>query len=191
LRRTGGRSNEKSGDFYFSGTGNSLAAARDIASKMNGVLTAIPSLNDRESITTDADVIGIVFPVYFAANDNGGIPLMVRRFVGRLDDIGSKYVFAVCTHGGMPGTTIENFGRAVGSRGGRLAAGFAVKMSAPPSPAEKIRQYLSHEELAKTDPGLAGKDSVSCQKNGNEAGTNLRIRRRRKRRLLRDPWPGA
>jgi len=51
--------------YYFSGTGNSLVVARDIAEKMNGNLISIPSVMDKESITTDADVIGIVFPVYY------------------------------------------------------------------------------------------------------------------------------
>lgn len=46
--------------YYFSGTGNSLAVARDIAEKMNGKLISIPSVIDKESIATDADAIGIV-----------------------------------------------------------------------------------------------------------------------------------
>ena len=118
--------NGKVAIYYFSGTGNSLAVARDIAGKMNGELVSIPAVMDQESIVTDADVIGIVFPVYFASNDNGGIPLIVGRFVGKLDNIGSKYIFAICTHSGMPGTTIEHFRRIVEARGGKLAAGFAV-----------------------------------------------------------------
>jgi flavodoxin len=47
--------------YYFSGTGNSLVVARDIAERMEGNLIAIPSMMDKERITTDADIIGIVF----------------------------------------------------------------------------------------------------------------------------------
>ncbi len=78
--------------YYFSGTGNSLAVARDIARKTNGKLIPIPSIMDKERIKTDADVIGIVFPVYY--EPYGGVPLIVRRFVRKLEGIGSKYIFA-------------------------------------------------------------------------------------------------
>jgi ferredoxin len=114
--------------YYFSGTGNSLVVARDIAKKTNGKLISMPSLIKEESIRTEADVIGLVFPVYYATNDCG-IPLIVGRFVEKLENIGSKYIFAVCTCGYMPGMTIENLKKAVALRGGKLAGGFTVRMS--------------------------------------------------------------
>jgi ferredoxin len=114
--------------YYFSGTGNSLVVARDIAEKTNGTLISIPSLLKEESIKTEADVIGLVFPVFYATNDCG-IPLLVGRFVRKLENLGSKYIFAVCTCGYMPGTTIENLKKAIEARGGKLAAGFTLRMS--------------------------------------------------------------
>lgn len=114
--------------YYFSGTGNSLVVARDIAEKTNGKLISIPSVMKEESVKPEADVLGIVFPVYYATNDCG-IPLIVGRFVKKLENLGSKYIFAVCTCGYMPGTTIENLRGAIESRGGKLAAGFTVRMS--------------------------------------------------------------
>jgi flavodoxin len=60
--------------FYFSGSGNSLVVARDIAKELDGNLIPIPSIMDKTTIETDAEVIGIVFPVYYA--DFGGIPLI-------------------------------------------------------------------------------------------------------------------
>ncbi|MHB1377223.1 MAG: hypothetical protein ACYCXB_07365 [Candidatus Humimicrobiaceae bacterium] len=50
--------------YYFSGTGNSLAVARDITKKADGKLISIFSVLDKKSINTDADTLGIVFPVY-------------------------------------------------------------------------------------------------------------------------------
>lgn len=114
--------------YYFSGTGNSLVVARDMAEKTNGQLTSIQSVVDKESIEPSAEVVGIVFPVFYATNDYG-IPHIVERFVGKLDGIGSKYIFAVCTCGNMPGTTIENLRKTIQSRGGELAAGFTMKMT--------------------------------------------------------------
>ncbi len=137
--------------YYFSGSGNSLAVARDIAGKIDGEPLAIPSVMGQDRITTDADVIGIVFPVYFATNENGGVPLIVGRFIAKLEGIGPKYVFAVCTHSGGPGTTIENFGKMIKARGGKLAAGFTVKMSAQTHPVEKIKHAVFHKGLRSKD----------------------------------------
>lgn len=112
--------------YYFSGTGNSLAVARDIAEKLSGKLISIPSVIDQERISPGADVIGIVFPVYYVGLTN--IPLIVRRFVEKLENIDTKYIFAICTYGGGAGPTLKILDGIVRSRGGRLAAGFGVHM---------------------------------------------------------------
>lgn len=143
--------------YYFSGTGNSLVAARDIAARMSGQLISISSVMDKMSIQADADVIGIVFPVYFATNDNGGVPLIVERFIGKMENLGPKYIFAVCTHGGMPGTTIEHLSKIIRAHGGKLSAGFTVKMNEPPSSVEKLQKLLFHTDLKYADAVLATK----------------------------------
>jgi len=123
-----------------------LVVARNIAEKTGGALTSIPSVIDKERIETLAEVVGIVFPVYYATNDSG-VPLIVGRFVRKLENIGSKYIFAVCTHGGAPGTTIENLGRIIKACGGELAAGFTVRMSFSDSPVKKLSHALFHRKL--------------------------------------------
>lgn len=55
--------------YYFSGTGNSLEVAREISQKMNGKLIPIPMVMDKEHVTPEADVIGIIFPVYYTGNN--------------------------------------------------------------------------------------------------------------------------
>ena len=52
--------------FYFTGTGNSLAFAREIAKKIEGQLISIVSQMEKETINVSTDVIGTVFPVYYA-----------------------------------------------------------------------------------------------------------------------------
>ena len=124
--------------YYFSGTGNSLVVARDIARKTNGKLISIPSVMDKESITTDADVIGIVFPVYHAIFD--GMPLIIGRFVRKMENLDSKYIFAVCTCKGWSRVTISKLGEIIKSRGGKLAAGFTVTMPDNSSPTTTEKQ---------------------------------------------------
>ncbi len=110
--------------YYFSGTGNSLAVARDIAEKTHGNLISIPSVMNKDKIRTDAEVVGVVFPVHGIFR----IPSIVERFVGKLDGVGSKYIFAVTTYGNMAGGVIKSFRKVVESCGGKLSAGFAVHM---------------------------------------------------------------
>lgn len=112
--------------YYFSGTGNSLVVARDLAKRLEGHLISIPSVMDKKRITTDADVIGIIFPVYYLGTVN--IPLVVQRFVMKLDEIGTKYIFAVCTYGGGSGSTLKILDNMIKARGGHLASGFGVQM---------------------------------------------------------------
>jgi ferredoxin/flavodoxin len=111
--------------YYFSGTGNSLVVGRDIAEKINGKLISIPSVMDKETIKTGADVIGIVTPAYYMR-----IPGIVARFIGKLTDLQSRYTFVIVTVGGVAGGILERFSEAIGARGGTLAAGFVVRMPA-------------------------------------------------------------
>jgi len=110
--------------YYFSGTGNSLVVARDIAEKTRGNLITIPAVASKDRIRIDADAVGVVFPVQGFLR----IPSIIERFVGKIDGIDSKYVFAVSTYGSMPGMAIKTFGKVVRSCGGKLSAGFAVHM---------------------------------------------------------------
>jgi ferredoxin len=124
--------------YYFSGTGNSFAVARDIAYKMDAELIPIPSVINNESISADADVIGIVFPVYNAVCQ--GMPIMVKNFASKLINLDSKYIFTICTCLGWSNVTINKLGDILKSRGGRLSAGFSVIMPDNSSPVDKEKQ---------------------------------------------------
>jgi Formate hydrogenlyase subunit 6/NADH:ubiquinone oxidoreductase 23 kD subunit (chain I) len=134
--------------YYFSGTGNSLAVAKEIAEKTEGTLISISSVIDMPTIKTGADSIGIVFPCYLA--QLFGIPLIVERFVRKLEGIGSKYVFAVATCGGRVSVnalpTLKNLGKIIKSLGGRLAAEFSINL--PMNNLEYISiQHQDHEKM--------------------------------------------
>jgi ferredoxin/flavodoxin len=109
--------------YYFSGTGNSLSVAKDIAAKTGGNLIPIASVVDKDVINPDSDVIGIVFPVYYTE-----LPVIIKRFVGKLADIEHKYMFAVCTFGGSAGYSLKSLRRLIEARGGELAAAYRVHM---------------------------------------------------------------
>lgn len=111
--------------YYFSGTGNSLVVARDIAEKINGKLISIPSVMAEDNIKTDAGVFGIVCPTYYMR-----MPGIVERFIAKLTNLQQKYIFVIVTMGGIAGGILERFSEKVSQRGGDLAAGFVVRMPA-------------------------------------------------------------
>ncbi|MBU4212817.1 MAG: 4Fe-4S dicluster domain-containing protein [Verrucomicrobia bacterium] len=115
--------------YYFSGTGNSLVIARDLAAALvNTTLIAIPrALQEPVAGAADAaaavDAVGIVFPVYA-----WGPPRIVTDFINSRTWNGIPYLFAVCTCGGFPGGTLTQVERALRARGGNLSAGFSIVM---------------------------------------------------------------
>ncbi len=131
--------------YSFSGTGNSLAVARDIAGKTGARLRSIPRAMEDERIAVGVDAVGVVFPVY-----HQGIPLILKRLFERIEPLESRYVFGVCTYGDSPGLAIRHLGELVQARGGQLAAGFAVHMPynyVTPSPVLRgfFRSYTLRE----------------------------------------------
>ena len=74
--------------FYFTGTGNSLFAARKIADATGATLISIPQVIAEQRAYSD-DCIGFVYPQYAA-----GLPKMVRSFIVN-NTFEADYIFAV------------------------------------------------------------------------------------------------
>jgi ferredoxin/flavodoxin len=134
--------------YYFTGTGNSLAIARDIAAGLDASLINIAALETETSIRPPGDVIGIVSPVY-----HGNLPLIVARFVDTLTALESKYIFGVCTYGDHPGLFMEYLRDRLTARGGELSAGFGLHMPynyvTPPS---GMKNFYNSFTLRELDP---------------------------------------
>jgi ferredoxin/flavodoxin len=109
--------------YYFSGTGNTLFVARDIAEGLGASLIPIVSLVDNPGINVDSDISGIVYPVYY-----GELPGIVKEFAEKLDKLEGKYIFAVCTFGGSAGDSLRSLRKIIRSRGGELSATYGVHM---------------------------------------------------------------
>lgn len=112
--------------YYFSGTGNSLKVARDIAEKIGAKIVPVASVVNDNKIKPDADVVVLVFPVYYVVND--GMPLIVSRFIRKLEGLENKYIFAVCTCNGPISPIITTLKRLIKLSGGTLACGFITQM---------------------------------------------------------------
>lgn len=77
---------------YFTGTGNCLYIARQLAGK-EGEILSIPQLMRKKQFEIEADEIGLVYPIY------GHMPpYMVREFIKKAQ-LKAEYKFAVLTYG--------------------------------------------------------------------------------------------
>jgi ferredoxin len=109
--------------FFFSSTGNSLMAAKDITARLPGTqIIPIPKAI-KQKTNSDVDNIGFVFPVYYS-----GMPRIVVDFINMLKLIKPKYVFALCTCGGLPMGTLLQTQKQLKTKGIVLNAGFSIKM---------------------------------------------------------------
>lgn len=85
---------------YFTGTGNCLYVARQLAGK-DGEVMSIPQLMKRGIYEIEADEIGIVYPIY------GHMPpYMVRQYINKAR-LKADYKFAILTYGNRKCSAVE------------------------------------------------------------------------------------
>lgn len=111
--------------FYFSGTGNSLMVARDVANNLgNTEIVSISKVANEEKISVKSERVGIVFPVYIY-----GFPLVLSKFIKKLDNTcKNKYFFAIATHKSQPGGALLLLKQKLNAQRINLSAGFNVCM---------------------------------------------------------------
>ena len=86
--------------FYFTGTGNCLYVARQLADE-NTELLSIPQMMNQGRTDFEADDIGLVYPIY------GHMPpYMVRQFLKKAR-LKADYTFAVLTFGARKCNAVE------------------------------------------------------------------------------------
>lgn len=148
--------------YWFSGTGNSLAAAKVLAAEEGGV-ELIPMARAIKNPPVAAARIGLVFPVY-----GWGPPALVQRFIRTMDAAPGAYIFAVATCAKSAGGTLAQVQRLLKARGHDLALGRIVHMpeNYPPlggAPTEEKQQAI----LLKADEALR---AISVELNDSTRG---------------------
>ncbi|MDK2936888.1 MAG: hypothetical protein PWP62_1896 [Eubacteriaceae bacterium] len=113
--------------FYFSGTGNSLHAAKVLAEKTDDRLISIAKAIDEEMFEFELEKnegIGFVFPVYAWAP-----PEIVLNFISRLSFMGEiSYAYVIVNCGGNEGRTTSILKKALEKKGITLNASYTLKM---------------------------------------------------------------
>ncbi|MEA5032409.1 MAG: EFR1 family ferrodoxin [Sphaerochaeta sp.] len=116
--------------YFFSGTGNTYILANQIAEKFETAPISIPNIMHGEKIHVDTGDMCIVFPCYMATLS--GLPLIVERFVRKIDNLGEVTLFAVCNCGGyeivnaLP--SLHRLRQIVESCNGKLYAGHSLRL---------------------------------------------------------------
>jgi ferredoxin/flavodoxin len=138
--------------YYFSGTGNSLKVAKDIAAQLKDTEIIQICKENMYNNKTTSSKIGIVFPVYVS-----GMPLLVKDFIEKLKIPKETYVYTVVTFGASAGASIAQLEKQLKLKGIDLSAAFKIKMPGnyqvmyPPFSEGKQKKYFKNEELKITE----------------------------------------
>jgi ferredoxin len=109
--------------FFYTGTGNSLWIARTLAKELGNADTLPISWNHRDTIVSQADAMGIIFPVHI-----WGLPHRVITFVNALAKDTSKYYFAIAVNAGQVAATLLQLKKLMSSNELSISSGFEVVM---------------------------------------------------------------
>jgi formate hydrogenlyase subunit 6/NADH:ubiquinone oxidoreductase subunit I len=110
--------------YYFSGTGNSLFVARELARRIpDATLIPMVGLLGKKTIQTRGERVGLVFPVHAST-----LSTAVKVFVQKLDMRKSDYIFSIATRHGTEFHGFEKIDRLLKRKGGRLSARFIIDM---------------------------------------------------------------
>ena len=107
--------------YYFTGTGNSLQIAQDIAEGLGD--TKLIPVSDYKGELIQGETVGIIYPVY-----DWGIPLIIERFLKQAKIKSNAYLYAVTNFNGAPGKALIQCKEILEIRKIKLSAGFLIQM---------------------------------------------------------------
>lgn len=137
----------KSRIFWFSGTGNSLYAAKRLSAELGGPpLVQMAGGESYGPIGGEGAKVGFVFPSYY-----GNLPRAVRAFVEKLDIRPGTYIFAVVTMGGAGQGSVAELNKALKAKGFKLNYGRGVLVNG---------NYVIEYNPADTDKSAAAMDKL-------------------------------
>lgn len=108
--------------FCYSGTGNSLYAAKKIAASIGAEIRNMRGV--RDVVDPEEDVIGFVFPTY-----SWGLPKSAAKFIASLQiENKNAYIFAVTTYGGYSSGVCDAVNVLLRKQGVKVSYSGKVKM---------------------------------------------------------------
>lgn len=134
--------------YCFSGTGNGLNAAIEIAKAIKNTQIVSMKCDPQRVSANDADLIGFVFPVY-----HWSLPEQAKKFIEKLSINPNAYIFSVATCGGWPVNALNDFSALIQAKGAKVSysivhkciANYVAEYEPFPAPARQLPK--SEEEL--------------------------------------------
>ena len=130
--------------YVYTGTGNSLWAARTLATSLGNAEVISMAHHPDGPVRPTADTVGLVFPVHM-----WGIPHRPLAFVRRLELGPTTHLFAVAVNAGQVARTLVQLREELAARSLRLYAGYSLPMPSNyipwggPGPAEEIERRFA------------------------------------------------
>lgn len=131
--------------FYFTGTGNSLYAAK----QLDPELISIPQAIHRDRLIFEADSIGIVCPVY-----GHEMPAMVKEFLKKAE-FRTDYFYLVLTYGNIHGGAAELAEQELASGGKRADYINTLKMVDNFLPGFDMKEQIAIDPEKRVDEHIA------------------------------------
>lgn len=142
--------------YYFTGTGNSMRAAKIIATRMGDTDIISMRCNPKDVSAIDCDIVGFVFPVY-----HWTMPAPAVSFVENLDISPKAYVFVIAMPSFVCGIACEKMAEILAEKEISIAYGNMVKSVAnyvivyPPFPFPKLRIPRTEKKLKRIAEDIA------------------------------------
>jgi ferredoxin len=134
--------------YYFTGTGNSMRAARVIAGRLGSTEIVSMRADPKDHPATDCEIVGFVFPVY-----HWTMPAPAVSFVEKLKIDPKAYVFAIAMPSFICGKACEKLAEILDKKGISLSYGNIVNSVAnyvivyPPFPSPRLRVPRTEKKL--------------------------------------------
>ena len=146
--------------YYFSGSGNSLHAAREIQRRIPATeLIPIVSLLGRPGCRAQAESVGFVFPQYAST-----LPKVMAQFIRTLDVSSAAYLFALATRGGTDCLAFDDLDQILSASGRGLDAFFVLNMpSASESLIADYSSKITPENTARLEAEMQARLASICQ----------------------------
>ncbi len=144
--------------YYFTGTGNSMRAARVIAERLGNAELISMRADPKEYSASDCDIVGFIFPVY-----HWTMPAPAVSFVENLEINPKAYVFAVAMPSFICGMACERLAEILAKKGVGLNYGNIVNSVAnyvivyPPFPSPRFRVPKTEKKLKKIAEDISQK----------------------------------
>jgi ferredoxin len=106
--------------YVYTGTGNSLWIARQLALALKGASLAFMPFPAKDFKVKD-DALGIIFPVHI-----WGLPARVIQFVNHVKIKPDTFLFAIAVNAGQPAATLLQLKRLITARSLLLSLGYSI-----------------------------------------------------------------